>query len=123
MTQIPLYTTRGDWAALLVDGYLFNPQGEWIGWVEGDGRVFSVVGLFVGTLTRDGRIMRPRSANDATGERRHPPAPPARPSVPSRVPLAPLMGDVPFDMVEVLNDEPDLLHTLDADPAARDMGE
>lgn len=124
MATFPLYTTRGEWAGLLLDGWLYSPQGEWIGWVERDGGVYSVVGEYVGTLTRDFRVLRPRSLTAAARLRRKPPARPAvKITPPASVPLAPLMAETGFETVDVLEEEPERLHTLDADPAAKDIGE
>lgn len=124
MTHYPLYTTRGAWAGLLLDGYLYNPQGEWIGWVERDGSVYSVVGEYVGQLARDFRVLRKRAVPDARRQRRQPPARPSeRFPMPATVPLPPLMAELGFDTIDVLDEMPELLHTLDADPAAKDIGE
>lgn len=124
MTCFPIYTTRGAWAGLLADGYLYNPQGEWIGWVERDGRVFSVAGEYAGWLSRDFRVLRKRAVDDAARLRRKPPARPAeRPNMPATVALPPLMAEIGFDTVDVLEEMPERLHTLDADPAAKDIGE
>jgi hypothetical protein len=124
MAQYPLYTSRGAWAGLLMDGYLYNPQGEWIGWVEHDGAVYSVAGQFVGALSRDFRVLRKRSLDEPGGRRRRPPALPAAPiAVPANIPLPPLLAEIGFDTVDVFEEMPELLHTVDADPAARDIGE
>lgn len=125
MAAFPLYTSGGRWAGLLIDGYLYNTQGEWIGWVENDGTVFSVVGAYVGWLSRDFRVLRKRSLDDATLlTRRRPPAQRvARMRVPSTVPLPRLMAEIGFDTLDVFEDLPERLHTLDADPAAKDIGE
>lgn len=120
----PLYTTRGVWAGLLAEGRLYNPQGEWIGWVERDGGAYSVAGEYVGQLTRDFRILRPRGLTVAPERRRRPPAQPAgRFPPPASVPLPPLMGDTGFENLDVFEEAPERLHTLDADPAAKDIGE
>ncbi len=110
---------------MLIDGHLYNTQGEWIGWVERDGTVFSVVGAYVGQLARDFRVLRKRAVDDATSlARRRPPARPAvRVTLPPTVPLPPLMAEINFDTLDVFEEMPERLHTLDADPAARDIGE
>lgn len=123
MAHFPLYTTRGEWAGLLVNGFLYNTRGEWIGWVERDGTVFSVAGHYVGWLTKDFRVLRKRAVDDATElMRRRPPARPAeRISVPATVHLPPLMSEISFDTLDVFEEAPERLHTLDADPDARDI--
>jgi hypothetical protein len=125
MKQFPVYTSRGQWAAtLLPNGHLYNERGDWIGWVERDSRVYSVIGLYVGELSRDFRILRKRAVEHVDGARHSPPERPAeRITLPAHMPLPPLLGEINFDTIDVLDECPDLLHTLDADPAAKDMGE
>jgi hypothetical protein len=121
MAQHPLYTTSGDWAGLLVDGYLYNTQGEWIGWVDQSDQVFTVSGEYVGWLSKDFRVLCKRDT-DATLPRRRPPAqPPLRVPVPTSVPLPPLMAELTFDIVDVFDERPGRLYTLDADPTAQDI--
>ena len=59
---IPVFTSRGDADAFLCYPYLFNRQGEWIGWVTAQREVYSVLGYHVGKLTSDPRIIRRRYA-------------------------------------------------------------
>ena len=117
---IPIYTSRGDAEAFLVYPYLFNRLGEWIGWVTADRQVYSVLGFFVGDLTAEPRITRKRFT--ATLKlHRTPPAPPPRLLVPATIPLAPLMGDLRFGVLDVLLEEPERLHTLDAGELRQDL--
>ena len=37
--------------------YLYNTQGEWIGWVTPQREVYSILGVFVGRLSNDPRIL------------------------------------------------------------------
>ncbi|HSR46573.1 MAG TPA: hypothetical protein VLL77_01175 [Anaerolineales bacterium] len=110
---IPIYSTVGDWCALLVFPNLFSPAGEWIGWVTPDRQVYDVHGLYVGWLTADPRILRKRTY-DTELERRIPPIDPGRIRPPATVPLPPMMSSLPFEVVDVLEEEPDRLHTVDA---------
>jgi len=117
---IPIYTSRGDAEAFLVYPYLYNRQGEWIGWVTADRQVYSVLGFFVGDLTAEPRIVRQRIT--ATLKlHRTPPAPPPRQAVPATIPLAPLMADLRFGLIDVLLEEPERLHTLDAGEERQDL--
>ena len=121
MALHPIYTTRGEHAAFFENGYLFNLTGEWIGFVDTrNGYVYSVLGEYVGYVNRDGRILRKR-AMDETVPRRPMPPPPPRPKLLSSVPLAPMMGDLSFDTVDVLEEMPERLHTLDAGELKDDM--
>ena len=80
---IPVYTTRGDAAAFLAYPHLFNPNGEWVGWVAASREVYSVLGFYVGYLTNDPRVLRKRS--DPSRPRLQPPARPGRINIPARI--------------------------------------
>jgi hypothetical protein len=118
-TIIPIYSTRGDADAFLVFPYLYNRTGEWIGFVTPKREVYSVLGYYVGFLTNDPRILRKRSGEDKP--RLKPPPRPVRLRVPTNNPLPKMMSDVPFEMRDVLQDEPELLHTLDTGEMLQDM--
>ena len=117
---IPIFTSRGDVAAFLTYPHLFNGNGEWVGWVTPSRDVYSVLGFYVGFLTDDPRILRKRS--DTSRPRKTPPPPAHRILVPSRVPLAHLMSELTHDLVDVLMEEPEKLHTLDSGELRDDMG-
>ncbi len=117
---IPIYTSSGDAEAFLVYPYLYNRLGEWIGWVTADRQVYSVLGFFVGELTAEPRIVRRRITATLKARKSPPPRPP-RLSVPASAPLAPQMGDLRFGMMDVLLEEPQRLHTLDAGEQREDM--
>jgi hypothetical protein len=117
---VPIYTSRGDAEAFLSYPYLHNRLGEWIGWVTADRQVYSVLGFYVGELTAEPRIIRKR-ITASLKPRKTPPAPPARLVIPATIPLAPLMGDLRFGVLDILLDEPERLHTLDAGEERQDM--
>jgi hypothetical protein len=117
---IPLYASNGEAEAFLVFPYLFNRTGEWIGWVTPKREVYSVMGNFVGTLTNDARITRKRS-EDELKPRIQPPPKPGKITTPASVPLAPLMSDLPHSTIDVLQDEPERLHTVDSGELREDM--
>jgi hypothetical protein len=118
--RIPIYTTSGDLGAYLVYPHLFNLLGEWIGYVTPEREVYSVLGHYVGTITNDPRILRKRSY-DFSKPRQDPPPPQPRITVPATVPLAPMMAELPFSMIDVLEDEPERLSTVDFDELREDM--
>ena len=123
MTQrmvIPIYTSRGDAEAFLCYPYLFNRMGEWIGWVTPDRYVYSVLGFFVGELTAEPRILR-RRITATLKPRKTPPSPPIKMDVPATIPLAPLMGDLRFGIMDVLLEEPERLHTMDTGEFQTDL--
>lgn len=117
---IPIYTTKGDAEAFLLYPYLFNRNGDWVGFVSPQKEVYSVLGSHVGTLTNDPRIVRKR-ADDSPLPNLQPPPKPPKVYPPSTIPLAPLMGDLSHSLVDVLLDEPERLHTLDSGEQRQDM--
>jgi len=124
MTQtrrlIPIYTTPGDVGAFLIYPHLYNSLGEWIGWVTSEREVYSVLGNYIGWLTDDPRILRKRSY-DFGNPRKTPPTAPPRIRVPASSPLAPLMSELSYTTIDVLEEEPELLGTIDSDDLREDM--
>lgn len=110
-TIIPIYTTRGDAEAFLVYPYIYNRLGEWIGWVTPERDVYSVLGEYVGWLDKGPRILRKRGRDPKP--RRQPPAPPPSIRVPAHTPLPPMMSELTYDTIDVLDEEPERLHTTD----------
>jgi len=117
---IPIYSSRGEAEAFLVFPYLFNRNGEWIGWVTPKREVYSVMGYYTGTLSDDARIIRSRS-NDENKPRLKPPRSPGKIVTPATLPLAPLMRDLTHSQIDVLQDEPERLHTKDSGEMREDM--
>ena len=117
---IPIYASNGEAEAFLVFPYIFNRSGEWIGWVTPKREVYSVMGFYVGVLTDDPRITRKRS-EDETKARLQPPPRPSKIAAPVSVPLAPMMGDLPHSLIDVLQDDSERLHTLDGGELREDM--
>ncbi len=117
---IPIYTSSGDLGAYLAYPYIYNPQGEWIGWVTPEREVYSILGHYVGWLSDDPRILRKRSY-DFSKPRRTPPPPPPRIRVPATVPLPPMMSELTYTTVDVLEEEPERLSTADFDDLREDM--
>jgi hypothetical protein len=117
---IPVYTSRGDVEAFLAYPYLYNRQGEWIGWVTRERDVYSVLGSYVGTFSSDPRILR-KTSGDEKPHIAPPPPPSIRILPPPTVPLAPLMKELYHDTIDVLLDEPERLHTLDSGEFRLDM--
>ncbi len=113
----PIYTTKGEWVALLVDGYLYNTRGEWIGWVDRESSVYSVEGDYVGWLARDFRVLRKRSLGEHVPHKLPPRTPAARISVPASVPLPPLMAELSYDTKDVFDEMPEKLSPIDFDKA------
>src|SRR5574338_890794 len=102
---IPVYNSRGDTDAFLFYPYLYNRNGEWIGWVTSRREVYSVLGFYVGYLSNDPRILRKR-ATSTLKPRLKPPPEPGRIRVPATVPLAPMMSELTHSIIDVLAEEP-----------------
>lgn len=109
----PIYTTSGNLGGFLQPPYIFNPQGEWIGWVTADKRVYSVHGQYVGWLNNDLRILSKRM-HEFNSPRQTPPPPPGRLVPPASVPLPPMMSELAIGVIDVLDENPELMPTLDA---------
>jgi hypothetical protein len=117
---IPIYTSRGDWAAFMIFPHLFNTLGEWVGWLTSDRQVYDTDGLYVGWLTDEPRILRKRTY-DQTPPAKPPPSPPGKMRPLATVPLPPMMAELPYDLVDVLEDQPERLHTSDTGELKQDM--
>ena len=105
MNAKPIYATNGEWVALLQGGHLYDTYGEWVGWLDGTS-VYTRDGEYAGFLSEDGRILCERVRR----QRRLRSAPPAPAKIrpPARVPLAPLFAELPWRLVDVFDEEPDL---------------
>ncbi len=119
-TIIPIFTTKGDAEAFLVYPYLFNRNGDWIGFITPKREVYSVLGDFVGTLTNDPRIIRRRSTSTLKPNLK-PPPPPRKIYPPATIPLAPMMPELTHSSIDVLLDLPERLHTIDSGENRQDM--
>jgi len=120
MALIPIYDSEGDASAFLDSPYIFNLNGEWIGFISPKHEVYSVLGFYVGYLTDDPRILR-RQVTASLKPRIDPPEPPGKVYPPATVPLAPLMSEQPRTTVDVLLEEPELLHTIDSGELSEDL--
>ncbi|OGO22791.1 MAG: hypothetical protein A2Y54_10530 [Chloroflexi bacterium RBG_16_51_16] len=111
-SPIPIYTSQGDAEAFLVYPYLFNRNGDWIGWVTSKREVYSILGHYVGYVSNEPRILRRRATSKLWNKLDPPPAP-EHFLAPPIIPLAPLMPDLTSSVIDVLLEEPDRLHTAD----------
>jgi hypothetical protein len=117
---LPIYTTRGDLGGFIRDNYIFSPIGDWIGWVSEDHHVYSVHGHWVGRWTPERRIVRKREYGTSNAMRTPPPTPgPVRP--PGQVPLPPMMPELPTNVIDVLDEMPELLPPIDYGELREDM--
>ncbi len=103
-----LYTTKGDWAAIIWQGNLYDPTGEWIGYLNGR-TVFSTDGEYMGYVSNDQRILRKRVLEDefVRPVAAIPTRPLGKPPIPATVPLPPPMRELTFDLVDMLDEFPE----------------
>lgn len=119
---IPIYTTYGDVGAFLSYPYLYNRTGEWIGFVTQKGEVYSVHGHYAGQITKEPRILRKMATSTFEQPRLQVNKPPRqRISIPATIPLAPMMAELAYGMLDVLQDAPDLLPSVDFGELREDM--
>lgn len=117
---IAIYITQGDVGGFLVYPYIYNRQGEWIGWVTPERQVYSVHGHYVGYLSDDPRILRKQSSGYLKPRRSPPPIPqPITP--PATLPLAPMMPELPVGISDVLEDLPEMMPAVDFGDLKDDM--
>ena len=114
MRLVPIYATCGRWEALLAGRFLYNTQGEWIGWIEGRD-AYTRDGEYVGFLSTDQRIVRRRIHHQRPLKPAPTPLPPLRIRVPSTVPLPPLFPELPWEIVDALEEEESGDDDLDKD--------
>ncbi len=117
---IPIYTTKGDAEAFLSYPYLFNRNGDWIGFITPQKEVYSVLGNYVGALTSEPRIVSKRTTSTLK-PRLNPPPQPEKVYPPAAVPLPPMMAELSYSVIDVLLDAPERLHTIDSGEQRQDM--
>lgn len=117
---IPIYTTLGEFAAFLLYPMIYSLSGEWIGFVTQEKDVYSVAGEYVGWVGEGPRILRKRNYN-FDKPKLTPPGIPPRMKSPASSPLAPMMSDLSYDTIDVMQDEPQKMHTIDAGEFRQDM--
>jgi hypothetical protein len=101
----PIYSTAGEWVALLQENLLYDASGEWIAWLDGRD-VYTRDGEWVGFLSADGRILRERIRKQCP--LRPVPLAPPRIRPPATVPLPPLFAELPWNLVDVFEEEPEV---------------
>ncbi len=120
MALIPIYNSKGDADAFLEYPYVFNRNGDWVGFVTPRREVYSVLGYYVGYLTNDPRILRKVATSTLKPRVKIPPAP-AKVYPPATIPLAPMMSELNASTIDVLLEEPERLHALDAGELREDL--
>ena len=120
MSVIPIYDSKGDAAAFMEYPYIFNRNGDWVGFVTSRREVYSVLGYYVGYLTNDPRILRKRATATLRARASVPP-PVHKIYPPATIPLAPMMSELNNSTIDELLEEPERLHALDAGELREDL--
>ncbi len=110
----PIYSTNGEWVAMLHESRLYDTLGEWIAWLDGQ-EVYNRDGQYVGFLSNEargtcGRILRERIRKNRP--LRPAPPGPAKFRPPSHVPLAPLFAELPWNTVDVFEENPHIFRYI-----------
>jgi hypothetical protein len=118
---VPIFTTKGDVGAFLAYPYLFSCEGDWIGWISSDRVIYSTHGNYVGWLADGPRIL--RKLADGYTRPRMDIIPPFTLKIitPALSPLPPMMAELTFGEMDVLQDRPDLLPPVDFGELREDM--
>jgi len=106
-----IFDTHGDWQATKIGSSIYSSRGEYVGYLE-NGEVYKSDGEWVGRLSKDGRILRKRSERRRELHPNPPPKPPKPEKLPPRAPLPPMMAELDFSTVDVLEEEPDILRRI-----------
>jgi hypothetical protein len=101
-----IFDTYGDWHATKLGNHIFDTRGEYIGFLEGED-VYTADGEWVGRLSRDNRIIRKRTEQRRPLHPSPPPRPPKPDDLPARAPLAPMPSELTFDLIDVLEEDPE----------------
>lgn len=117
---VPIYTTRGEFSAFMVYPIIYDLTGEYIGFITQDREVYSVFGEYVGWLSDDPRILRKRSY-DYSKPKLKPPPPPRKMNAPASAPLPPMMSELGYDTIDILEDEPERMMSPDTHDLRPDM--
>ena len=88
-----IYRSNGDYFGFILNGYLFDTDGEYLGWVEDDDSVWRKDGEYFGWLTGENYILHnPKQIKPLARTPKIPPMPPDPPMAPPpRMPRIPPM--------------------------------
>jgi len=88
--------------------FIYDTRGEWIAWLD-NGDVYTCDGFYAGYLADDNRIVRHRNHNSRKDRERHAcPQSPIRIRPPSRIPLPPMFAELPWQIIDCFEDEPEV---------------
>lgn len=102
----PIYRSDGEWVAVYAKGFLFNVDGECLGFTRGR-EVYDMGGRYLGFLSDDRRLLRQR--RPPAKEPLQPPPRPPRPRIPSSMPLPPMLRALPYGYIDLFEEFADRL--------------
>jgi hypothetical protein len=106
-----IYDTRGDWHATQIGDFIYSTRGEYVAYVE-HGEIYKSDGEWIGRLSKDGRILRKRSERRRELHPNPPPKPPKPDKLPPRAPLPPMMAELDFSTMDVLDEDPEIFKRI-----------
>ncbi len=120
-TLVPIFTTIGDVGAFLAYPFIFSCEGDWIGWVSSERLVYSTHGNYIGWLAEGPRIL--RKQEDSYSKPKLDIIPPFTLKIcpPALSPLPPMMPELPFGVMDLLLERPDMLPPVDFGESREDM--
>lgn len=120
-TLVPIFTTIGDVGAFLAYPFIFSCEGDWIGWVSSERLVYSTHGNYIGWLAEGPRIL--RKQEDSYSKPKLDIIPPFTLKIcpPALSPLPPMMPELPFGVMDLLLERPDMLPPVDFGKSREDM--
>ena len=70
-------------------------------------------GIYIGSLSADQRILRRRTMDKVPARRPPPVNPPGKSRLPGSIPLPPQMAELSYEFIDILEESPEQLHTVD----------
>jgi hypothetical protein len=111
-----IFDTPGDWQGVVMNNSIFDPRGDYLGFIQQDTPesydVYTTSGEWIGYLIPDGRIVRKRSSTRKPLLKKLPPKPAKPANFPGRAPLPPQTADLGFDKIDVLEWDPEVFKRL-----------
>ncbi|MBI5959201.1 MAG: hypothetical protein HY866_10730 [Chloroflexi bacterium] len=107
-----IFDTHGDWQATKIGDSIYSSRGEYIGFIENGIDIYKNDGEWVGRLSKDGRILRKRTERRRELHSNPPPKPPKPEKMPGRSPLPPMMAELDYGTIDVLEDDPEIFKRI-----------
>lgn len=106
-----IFDSHGEWHATKIGNAVYDTRGEYVAYLEGED-VYKRDGEWIGRLSRDGRILRKRTEIRRELHPNPPPRPPKPERLPPRAPLPPMMAELNFSTVDVLDEDPQIFKRI-----------